>query len=719
MQVVSTTTLPDAAILASLQYGVIVLASDGTIEYANPAARKLLAGDSRLPWPLQERIQAVPNLPASFDCGTLHVDMVEEGERRILTVREIVVDDRQVFIEAVLDNIATGVVVCDENGTLRLFNRATRTFHGLPEKPIPADQWAQYYDLYYPDGVTPMQKEDIPLYRAFQGEIVKDQEFVIAPKGGRRRTLLANGRSMFGPDGRKIGAVVAMRDITHRKLSSRRVREAFRHFRTLFNDAPIAYHEIDRQGIIRRVNRAECRLFGRSRGEILGHYPWDLMPDRVKEESKRAVAEKLDGTRPLTPTEREFTTRDGRSVIVEMHENHILDAAGRIIGLRTAFLDVTDRRRGEEQARAIAREKAARAAAETDSADIRSILERIGDAYMAFDTEWRYTYVNHRAAEFAQKPASELLGKCVWDEFPEAVNTAFYTELHRAMREQVSTTFENYFPPLRKWFENTVYPSPEGASVFYRDITDRKRIDQTLERRTALLAQKNAELEAFASMASHDLQEPLRMIRGYTGLLAKRYTGVLDEDADTFIQYAADGAARMQERISALLTLCRAGSLDPSLIADTSAQEALEYAVLDLAALIEENGARLEYGDLPRVRVVESHLAQLFQNLLVNAIRYRSEVAPVVTVSAERMVDGWRFSVVDNGIGFDMSYAGQIFRPFKRLRNDGAGTGMGLAICKKIVESRGGRIWVESSVGAGSAFHFTIPDEIPNTNLES
>ena len=714
-----STTLPDAAILANLPYGVIVVAWDGAIEYANPAARKLLGSEPRVPSALQERIQALTNLPASFDYGAVRVEVGADRQRKIVTVRELTSDDKPDFIEAVLDNISTGVVVCDENGTLRLFNRATRTFHGLPETPIPADQWAQYYDLYYPDGVTPMRKEDIPLYRALQGEMVKDQEFVIAPKSGRPRTLLATGRSMFGHDGRKIGAVVAMRDVTHRKLSSRRVRDAFRHFRTLFNDAPIAYHEIDRQGIIRRVNRAECRLFGRSRGEILGHYPWDLMPERAKEESKRAVAEKLDGTRPLTPTEREFTTRDGHGIIVEMHENHILDGNGRIIGLRTAFLEVTDRKRMEEQAQAIAREKAARAVAEADSTDIRNILERIGDAYMAFDTEWRYTYVNRRAAELARRPASELLGKCVWDAFPEAVNTAFYTELHRATREQVSMTFENHFAPLGKWFENTVYPSPAGAAVFYRDITDRKRIEQTLEQRTALLAQKNAELEAFASMASHDLQEPLRMIRGYTGLLAKRYSGVLDEDADTFIQYADDGAARMQERISAFLSLCRAGSLDPSLIADTSVQEALEYALLDLAALIDENGGRLEYGDLPRVRVVGSHLTQLFQNLLANAIRYRSEIAPIVTVSAERTVDEWRFSVADNGVGFDMSYAEHIFRPFKRLRNDGAGIGMGLAICKKIVESRGGRIWVESSIGIGSVFHFTIPDEVPRADLET
>ena len=697
MQEVSTGAVSQDAILSRLPYGVVVLAPDLTIEYANPAGRRILAEHPIL----LHRLHVLPSLPSSFDCGTVHVDVVEDGPRRILTVRDLVADDRHDFMEAVLDNISTGVVICDENGILRLFNRATRMFHGVPEKAIPADQWAEYYDLYYPDGVTLMRKEDIPLFRALQGEVVKDQEMVIAPKNGQRRTLLATGRAMFARDGSKIGAVVAMRDVTHRKLSSRRVREAFQHFRTLFNDAPIAYHEVDPQGIIRRVNRAECRLLGRSRSEILGHHPWDLMPDHVKEESKRAVAEKLAGTRPLTPTQREFTTGDGRVVIVELHENHILDADGRIVGLRTALLDITDRK--------------ARAEAESDSAAIRGILERIGDAYMAFDTDWCYTYVNRRAAELALKPASELLGKCVWEEFPEAVHTAFYTELHRSMREQVSITFENYFAPLGKWFENTVYPSPAGASVFYRDITDRKRITNTLEQRTALLAQKNAELEAFASMASHDLQEPLRMIRGYTGLLAKRYIGVLDEDADAFIQYAADGAARMQERISALLALCRVRSLDPSLIVETSAKEALEYAALDLAALIEENGARLEYGDLPHVHVVESHLAQLFQNLVANAIRYRSERAPVVTIWAERQPQGWRFSVADNGIGLDMSRAEHIFRPFKRLSQDGIGTGMGLAICKKIVESRGGRIWVESTVGVGSVFHFTIPDEIPSS----
>ena len=145
----------------------------------------------------------------------------------------------------------------------------------------------------------------------------------------------------------------------------------------------------------------------------------------------------------------------------------------------------------------------------------------------------------------AQKPASELIGRCVWDEFPEAVQTPFFSELHRAMREQKSVKFDNYFKPLDRWFENSVYPSPSGVGVYYRDITERVRTHRALERQTAKLARKNSELEMFAYVASYDLQEPLRMIGAYATLLAKRYSGAIDRNADEYIQFMVGGVDRM------------------------------------------------------------------------------------------------------------------------------------------------------------------------------
>ena len=158
---------------------------------------------------------------------------------------ENALDANQAFLQAVLDHIEVGIVACDETGTLKLFNNATRAFHGLLESPMPPEEWPARYDLYYPDGTTLLRKEDVPLYRAFSGESVKNAEIVIAPKNGQRRTVLSSGHALIGRDGRKLGAVVAMHDVTHRRLSGARIRQALRQFRALFNDAPIAYHEVE------------------------------------------------------------------------------------------------------------------------------------------------------------------------------------------------------------------------------------------------------------------------------------------------------------------------------------------------------------------------------------------------------------------------------------------------------------------------------------------
>jgi PAS domain S-box-containing protein len=349
---------------------------------------------------------------------------------------------------------------------------------------------------------------------------------------------------------------------------------------------------------------------------------------------------------------------------------------------------------------------------EAEPAEVRSILERIGDAYIAFDTEWRYSYVNHKAAELALKPASELIGRCVWDEFPEAADTLFFSELQRSMREQIPVQFDNYYAPLGKWFENSVYPSPAGVSVFYRDITQRVRTQRALERSAADLARKNSELEMFAYVASHDLQEPLRAIRGFADLLNNRYSGRLDADANEFLAFIIQGAERMQHLITNLLTLCRFEQGNAAPLARVSLEHAVRIVCSNLNLAIEDRGATILFGTLPDVTFSETQLVQLLQNLISNALKYRSAAPPRIEVHAERGDTGWTICVRDNGAGFDMQHAEQIFKPFKRLQADNeSGTGIGLAICKRIVENRGGRIWVTSVPGTGSTFFFTIPDD--------
>ena len=235
-------------------------------------------------------------------------------------------------------------------------------------------------------------------------------------------------------------------------------------------------------------------------------------------------------------------------------------------------------------------------------------------------------------------------------------------------------------------------------------------LEARLAERTAELAASNAELAQFAYVASHDLQEPLRMISSYLQLLARRYRGRLDADADDFIAYAVGGAKRMQTLINDLLAYSRVGR--PGRPFETlDCQAALDQALHNLQAAIEEAGAVITHDPLPGLKADGSQLIHLFQNLIDNAIKFRGGAPPCIHISAAQRGGRWTFAVSDNGIGIGPEYAGRIFKIFQRLHTSEAypGTGIGLAICQKIVERHGGRIWVESRPGQGATFRFTLP----------
>jgi light-regulated signal transduction histidine kinase (bacteriophytochrome) len=248
-------------------------------------------------------------------------------------------------------------------------------------------------------------------------------------------------------------------------------------------------------------------------------------------------------------------------------------------------------------------------------------------------------------------------------------------------------------------------------SAFIHDISDRVRAKEELERTADELRRSNAELEQFAYIASHDLQEPLRMVASYTQLLERRYAAQLDQTAREFIAYAVDGARRMQQFITGLLRYSRVGT-EPRVLEEVNLRDVFEAAIANLRMMIEETGAAVEAHDLPLVRGDPRQLTQLFQNLIGNALKFRKpDQPPRVEVRAEPDGDFWRLSVRDNGIGLDPKFAGRVFVIFQRLhtRDEYEGTGLGLAICKKIVERHGGRIWVESKEGEGATFFFTLP----------
>jgi signal transduction histidine kinase len=257
------------------------------------------------------------------------------------------------------------------------------------------------------------------------------------------------------------------------------------------------------------------------------------------------------------------------------------------------------------------------------------------------------------------------------------------------------------------------------------ELDERRRAEKILAQYAEDLKRSNAELEQFAYVASHDLQEPLRMVASFTQLLAKRYRGKLDQDADEFIGFAVDGANRMQVLINDLLVFSRVGTRGKPLVA-TDCEAVLSHTLANLTTTLQKTGAVVTHDPLPTVMADAVQLGQLLQNLLANALKFRGQDPLRVHIAVQQQGDEWIFSVQDNGIGIAPEHQERIFSIFQRLhrREEFPGTGLGLALCKKIAERHGGRIWVESAPGRGSTFYFSIPggkenDREPQEKLQA
>jgi PAS domain S-box-containing protein len=363
----------------------------------------------------------------------------------------------------------------------------------------------------------------------------------------------------------------------------------------------------------------------------------------------------------------------------------------------------------------------------------RSLLEAAPDAMIISDEDGRISLMNSQAETLFSFPREELIGKNIrmlvpdWScrsKLAKADGPAWLAapiELWAQRKNGHQFPVEISLSPLQ---------TPEGLLLTsaIRDVTERRRADEairelnaTLEQRVAertqellrtneALRQSNDDLNQFAYAASHDLQEPLRMVALYSQMLQRKYCGNLDANADQYISYIVGGAQRMEMLLKDLLTYSQTGpsAEGPAETVDFSA--VIGKVLLNLQASTEQSGAIITWDQLPAVHAHEIRLVQLLQNLVSNAIKYRSEDPPCIHISAEWRDPEWVLSVEDNGVGIAPEYAQQIFKIFKRLHGqDYPGTGIGLAICQRIVETYGGRIWVESGDGKGSRFYFTLP----------
>ena len=510
------------------------------------------------------------------------------------------------------------------------------------------------------------------------------------------------------PEG--ILVTAAIRDISVRKAAEKHLAQMEGRYRGLLEAAPDAMVVVNQRGEIVLLNVQAEKQFGYRRDELLGQKVKNIIPEGFAE---RLIA---DGTRSAadalaqqigTGIELSGRRKDGSEFPIEIMLSPLESQEGILV--TAAIRDISVRKTAERHLAQM-------------EGRYRGLLEAAPDAMVVVNQGGEIVLLNVQAEVQFGYLRDELVGQQVKNIIPEGFAERLIADGTRsaadALAQQIGTGIELW--ARRK--NGTEFPieimlspleSPEGILVTaaIRDISVRKKSEERLLKTAHELKRSNDELQQFAYVASHDLQEPLRMVASYTQLIAKRYKGRLDADADEFIAYAVDGSNRMQGLIQDLLAYSRAGTNGKPLH-EISSENTLKEALRNLRASIEESGAVVTHDLLPAITTNDIQLAQVFQNLIGNAIKYHGAEAPRVHVSATKNGGNeWIFSVRDNGMGISPQYFERIFVLFQRLhgREEFEGTGIGLAVCKKILERLGGRIWVESQPEKGSTFFFALP----------
>ena len=590
---------------------------------------------------------------------------------------------------AIVETTPECVKVVAPDGTLLFMNSPGLTMVGASSAEDVTGR--NVYDLIAP--------EDRARFREFNERVCQGEkaslEFDIVGLQGTRCQMETHAAPLRHVDG-TIAQLAITRNVTDRKQAER----AALLLSAIVDSSDDAIISKDLNGIITSWNKSAERIFGYTAAAAIGRPVTILIPlDRLDEEPK--ILARLRNGERVDHFETVRRRKDGTLFDISLTISPVKNAHGTIVGASKIARDISERKRAEAELLA-------------SEARFRQLADTMPQIVWTARPDGYLDYYNERWYEFTGL-ARGIHGDASWEGIlhPDDALRCRETWYH-AVGSGKPYNIEYRFWDRRelgwRWFIGRALPvrNSEGNIVKWfgscTDIDDQKRVEDDLRR-------ANQDLEQFAFSASHDLQEPLRGIKLYSELLASTYGERLDNQALEFLGYMRSGATRLEMLVRDLLSYTQVTKFEKS-VEPGDAAEALTLALANLAGIISETGAQITAGPLPSLRVHGTHLQQLFQNLIGNAIKYRRpDRPPMVHVTSDRQDGGWIFAVSDNGIGIAPEYRENIFGLFKRLHNSDeySGTGIGLAICKRIVDRYQGRIWVESEPGSGSTFRFTLP----------
>ncbi|MGZ7167872.1 MAG: PAS domain S-box protein, partial [Halobacteriota archaeon] len=581
------------------------------------------------------------------------------------------------LLEASLDPLLT----ISAEGIITDVNEATEEATGYSRDELIGSDFSDYF--------TEPSKARKGYMQVFADGFVRDYPLSIRHKSGSVTDVLYNATVYRNERGNVQGVFAAARDITELKRTEEELRATSHYARSLLEASLDPLVTISAEGKITDVNKATEGVTGYSRDELIGSDFSDYFtePDKANTGYQQVFADGVVRDYPLA-----VRHRSGKITDVLYNATIFADEQGNVRGVFAAARDITERKRAEEKVRAA-------------SLYARSLLEAGLDPLVTINARGEITDVNTATENVTGYSREELIGSDFSDYFtePDKARKGYEeTFLKGLVKDYPLSICHKSGRVTDVLYNATVYRNVagdvQGVFAAARDITERKRAEEALqkshsdlEERTAELARSNADLNQFAYVASHDLQEPLRAVVSYLQLLEKRYAGQLDERADKYITHAVEGGQRMQALVNDLLAYSRVETRGKAL-QSVNLENALDGALRNLSVAIEESGAVITHDPMPELKADRAQLTQVFQNLIGNAIKFRSDAPPEVHVGAQMLDDEWRFSVTDNGIGIDMRYADRIFTIFQRLHSRRAysGTGIGLAICKRIIERHGG-----------------------------